>query len=47
MERIDLLEMAVYKKDPETGRTKFDELEDKIIETNQLKKFTLYPLIRN
>lgn len=31
-ERIDLLEMAVYKKDPETGRTKFDELEDRIIE---------------
>ena len=31
-ERIDLLEMAVYKKEPETGRTKFDELEDRIIE---------------
>ena len=31
-ERIELLEMAVYKKEPDTGRTKFDELEDRIIE---------------
>ena len=30
-ERINLLEMAVYKQDTEGGNTKFDQIDDKIM----------------
>ena len=31
-ERIDFLEKSVFKKDPETGATLFDQIEEKILE---------------
>lgn len=32
--KINLLEMAVYKQDSQTGSTIFDEIQDKLIDIN-------------
>ncbi len=39
--RIDLLEEAVYKKDPNTGGTLFDHMEQKILDMQIQLKTTL------